>query len=311
MAGENDPGPKQISSQGGGSATQGDRWITTGAGNRKYIYSTFEKSLAGMLAVYLFVALFGVFWFIFDVWANRFSLFNMFGYGEVLGALPKGRLPLMKLVIYCIAGGWLGGTLSAMRSLQLHYASPVEDVGDEQAQEENRFHPGWWMRWCFGPWIGAGLALVVLALVRSGMLVFAASEASGTVTATENFATLGLGALVGLGAKEVVQKLIDALKKWLRVEEPEIKELTMSPEAPPDVQYGGNTIKFKVSPKIPVTWALTPSDEATAGTITNGVFLTAKKAPDDALDSRNIVVTATSKTDSDRSVSTTVILKKS
>ena len=308
MPGEKDPGLKQPSSQGGGSGTQGDRWVGTGA-SLKYTYSRFERNVAGSLAIYLFLAIVGVFWFIFDAWANRYSLLIVFGYAEVLADLPEDSRTLLKLVIFCIAGGWLGGTLSAMRSLQLHYASPVEHVGDKQAQEKNRFHPGWWMRWCFGPWIGAGLALVVLSLVRSGMLVFAASDSGGTVTATENFATLGLGALVGLGAKDVVQKLVDALKKWLRVEEPEIKELTMNPETPPDVHYGGDAIKFKVSPKIPVTWALTPPDEAATGTITNGVFLTAKKAPDDVPDSRNVVVTATSKADSDRSVSTTVMLK--
>jgi hypothetical protein len=201
----------------------------------------------------------------------------------------------------------LGGTLSALRSLQTHYASPTGNVGDKEKQEITRFHPNWWMRCFLGPWIGAGLAFVVIALVRSGVLVFAASTTqTNSITATEYFATFGLGALVGLGAKDVVEKLIDSLKKWLKVEEPEVKELAITPKEVPDVKYGGNVIKFEVKPRIPVNWAVNPPD---AGTIINGFFSSADKPPT-GVDKRDVIVTATSKTDSDRSVSRKLLLKK-
>ncbi len=68
---------------------------------------------------------------------------------------------------------------------------------------------------------GAGLAFFVLALVRSGVLVFAtgAAKPEEALTVTSEFAAISMGGLVGLSAKEVVVKLIKATKSSLRIEE--------------------------------------------------------------------------------------------
>lgn len=284
--------------------------VKTHAGARIQ-YSRTEKVVAIILSIYLVVAFIGVLWSTWDIWVEELSVLQWFGYTELLSS---GKIPLaiFRLALLCMAGGWLGGVISAARSLQYHYTAVVENVGDLKKQEQNRFHVDWWTRWFWAPWIGAGLALIVFGLVRSGVLVFGAPTSKATpVTITETFAMFALGGLVGLGAKDVVEKLILVLKTWLRVEEPEIKELTIrSDPEKSELRYGGDVITFKVTPKIPVTWALNPSDETSVGTITNGVFRSAENAPSNAPQRRIVVVSATSKTDSDRSVSTTIVLKK-
>ncbi len=214
----------------------------------------------------------------------------------------------MVLLLLGLGGGWLGGVLSAVISLQDHWTAPVEHVGDLAEQERTRFHVAWWTRWFWGPWIGAGLTLVVIALVRSGVLVFTSSfaqETQGTPGLVEKFASVGLGGLVGLGSKDVVERLLDALKTWLRVEEPEVKRLEISPKDA-QVKYGEVTT-FQVTPRIPVTWTLHPSD---SGTIVNGTFQAPASVPPGAPDECRIIITAVSKRDPDRSASAVLVLKK-
>jgi hypothetical protein len=279
--------------------------VETEAGAR-IEYTASDKWTATGLMIYLVAAFVGVLWFILDVWAEQFSVFNLIGY-----AVPTDEGPrrLLQLVLYGMAGGWLGGIISAVRSLQQHYTAPVENVGDLEKQEKTRFHTAWWSRWFWGPWKGMGLALIVIALVRSGVLVFAASTGGAeTVTATESFATFGLGALVGLSAKDVIEKLIQALKTWLKVEEPEAPKLEIKPSEPEAVVYGGKAIKFTVEPAIPVTWAIDPAGDE-GGTIVNGIFRPAEAAPPDGPKERTVIVTATSKADTDRATSTSFVLK--
>ncbi len=108
-----------------------------------------------------------------------------------------------------------------MLSLCDHFSATVESAGCLKKQEAKRFHPEWSVRWIAGPLVGAGLAFFVLALVRSGVLVFATGAANPeeALTVTSEFAAISMGGLVGLSAKEVVVKLIKVTKSSLRIEE--------------------------------------------------------------------------------------------
>ena len=156
-----------------------------------------------------------------------------------------------------------------------------------------------------------GLALIVVALVRSGLLVFAASPTiDSAATATEKFATFGLGALVGLSSKDVIEKLIKVLKTWLRVEEPETPKLEIKAEGgKKETCYGGDVIIFKIDPKIPVTWETDPQG-SDVGTIINGIFRPSDAPSNGTPEKRTVIVTATTKANSDRSSSVCFVLKK-
>lgn len=266
-------------------------------------YTGPEKWVAAGLAVYLVAAFGAGLWLILDVWTERFLLLNLMGF-----ALPnvEKAAEFLQLVVYAMAGGWLGGVISAARSLQEHYTAPVEYVCDLKKQEENRFHMSWWSRWFWGPWQGMALALIVIALLRAGVLVFAAFPSDADPgTMSQNFATFGLGALVGVGAKEVFEKLDQTLKAWLKVEEPEARKFRIMP---PDqvTEYGGKAIAFTVEPAIPAEWAIDPAGD---GTIINGIFRPAQVAPASSPKEHIVIVTAISKADTDRSASTTFVLK--
>ncbi len=283
--------------------------ISTSAGSIIQ-YSKGDKLAYAGIMFYLIASMIGVFWFILDIWAKKYSLFDKIGYGSVLGPSHDPR-QIFQLMLYGMAGGWLGGVISAALSLQQHYASPVDNMGDLEKQERTRFHKAWWSRWIWGPWYGMGLALIVIALVRSGILVFAASSTVDNVaTATEKFATFGLGALVGLSSKDVIEKLIKALKTWLRVEEPETPKLEIKAEGgKKETCYGGDVIIFKIDSKIPVTWEIDPQG-SDVGTITNGIFRPADAPSNGTPEKRTVIVTATTKANSDRSSSVSFVLKK-
>ncbi len=280
--------------------------------DKKYKYTKLEITVAGLLVVYLLAVLLLGLWLIWDIFIGRFTWFQ-----GMLTALPviEGTdiKSIFGLLLLVASSGWMGGAIAAMNSLMGHYAATVENE-DPKAQEKNRFHLEWGGRWFWGPWIGAGLSVIVLALVRSGVLVFASSPAdAGTISITEKFATIGLGGLVGLGSKDVVDKLIQTLKTWLRSEELPVGELTIGCDKAEDgktlqLQYGNEVATFTVIPKIAVDWALDPKDEKKSGKITNGVYVSPKDAPAGTTE-QLVVLTATSKKDKNRSASTTFLLK--
>jgi len=92
------------------------------------------------------------------------------------------------------------------------------------------------------------------------------------------------------------------------VEEPPARKLKILPAGPQVVEYGGRAIEFTVEPAIPVTWAIDPPGD-NIGAIINGIFRPADVAPRGAPKERNVIITATSKTDKDRSASISLVLK--
>jgi hypothetical protein len=275
------------------------------AGRSVVEYSPSEKRVALALSIYLLATFMFGLWSIADTFVGRLAVANWLGLGEMV-VKDKSLQQIFILALLTMSGGWLGGTIAAMRSLQEHYSATVENSGDLEKQEAERFHTQWWIRWFWGPWVGTGLALIVFALVRSGVLVFAAAPPSSTVeiTVTEKFASFGLGGLVGIGAKDVVEKLVQVLKAWLRVEEPELQTLRMT--KPDGTEFKlGSVITFEVTPNIPVTWGRVPEE---AGTIANGIFVAASKLPD-GRNELNVVVSATSTTDQHRIATKAIILR--
>ena len=275
-------------------------------------YTGWEQVSAFLFVVYLFAVLLVGLWLIWDIFIGKMTWFQ--------GMLPAGATDEIKgifgLLLLVATSGWVGGALSAINSFMNHYAAPVENVGDLKQQEQGRYHVEWGGRWFWGPWIGAGLSVIVLALIRSGVLAFASassSSATASVTAsiTEKFATIGLGGLVGLGSKDVVDKLIRVLKTWLRAEEIPVGELDLGMKGgqKDEIKYG-EVITFTVTPRIAVNWEIDPNDEAQVGKIKNGVYMPPQTAPAKAPNKQVVVVTATSKADANRSASATFRLTK-
>jgi len=138
-----------------------------------------------ILVVYYFATLLFSFWFLFDVWSRNFTIFRMLGVqGEALND------DLLRTIGFTMVGGLLGSTLYQIRVLFYYYA-------------KKRYDPRWFGKYVTSPLEGAGMAVVVLALIRGGVALFGGSTGAD-VTALNNFAAIGTGALVGFGMRDVV-----------------------------------------------------------------------------------------------------------
>jgi hypothetical protein len=143
------------------------------------------------------------FWFLFDTWSANFSLMRWIGVrGEVLDD------PLLRTIGFTLVGGVIGNVLYMIRQLFTYYA------------KLKTYDPRWLGKYITGPWEGAGMALVVLALIRGGVAVFGGSMGTD-VTGASNFAAFGTGALVGFGMREVVGWLEGLVKTMFTNKEPE------------------------------------------------------------------------------------------
>jgi hypothetical protein len=138
------------------------------------------------LVVYYLIVLVFSFWFLFDTWSSNLTLMRWIGVrGEAL------EDPLLRTIGFTIVGGLMGTVLYMIRQLFTYYA------------KRNDYDPRWLGKYITGPWEGAGMAMVVLALIRGGVAVFGGSMGTD-VTGASNFAAFGTGALVGFGMREVV-----------------------------------------------------------------------------------------------------------
>jgi len=104
-----------------------------------------------ILVVYYFATLLFSFWFLFDVWSRNFTIFRMLGVqGEALND------DLLRTIGFTMVGGLLGSTLYQIRVLFYYYA-------------KKRYDPRWFGKYVTSPLEGAGMAVVVLALIRGGV----------------------------------------------------------------------------------------------------------------------------------------------
>jgi hypothetical protein len=99
--------------------------------------------------------------------------------------------PLLRTIGFTIIGGVLGSLLYHIRVLFFHFA------------QKKNYDPAWLGKYITAPWEGAGMALVVLSLIRGGVAVFGGSMGTD-IKGVNNFAAFGTGALVGFGMRDVV-----------------------------------------------------------------------------------------------------------
>lgn len=145
-------------------------------------YSRLVLSLCG----YYMIVLTFSFWLLFDTWSSNFALARLIGVsGQAL------EEPLLRTIGFTIIAGIIGSVLYQIRMLFKWYA------------KRRQFDPRWLGKYLTAPWEGAGLAMVVLALIRGGVAMFGGSMETD-VTALTNFAAFGTGALVGFAMRDVI-----------------------------------------------------------------------------------------------------------
>ena len=131
--------------------------------------SKYTHHLIGIL-VYFLIVLFFSFWLLLDTWGSQFTLMRWIGLsGEALAD------PLLRTIGFTIVGGIIGSLLYHIRMLINHYA------------KEKDYDPDWLAKYITAPWEGAGMALIVLSLIRGGVAVFGGSMGTD-VTGASNFA---------------------------------------------------------------------------------------------------------------------------
>jgi hypothetical protein len=144
-----------------------------------------SKQVTGIVIYYLII-LFISFWLLLDTWSKQFTVLRWAGF-EIKGSTD----PVLLTIGYTLIGGILGSLLYHIRVLFYFYA------------QKKCYDPDWLGKYITAPWEGAGMALVVLSLIRGGLAVFGGA-ASSDVTSTGNFAAFGIGALVGFGMRDVI-----------------------------------------------------------------------------------------------------------
>lgn len=155
------------------------------------------------LVAYYLIVLFFSFWFLLDTWGSQFALMRLIGLrGETL------EDPLLRTIGFTFVGGIMGSLLYQIRSLFYFYAL------------KKTYDPAWFGKYITAPWEGAGMAMVVLSLIRGGVSVFGGSMGTD-VTGASNFAAFGTGALVGFGMRDVVGWLGSLIHTMFTIRRPE------------------------------------------------------------------------------------------
>lgn len=139
----------------------------------------------GNVAIIYLLATLGFFgWLLFDIWIDAHTVARVIGYSTA-GPLET---PIYHLVAYTVIGGALGGIVNGMRSFLTHYSA---------------FDRNYFWKYITAPWMGAALALIGFAILRSTVAIFG-GEVTGSETASPQFlANFGIGALAGYGSKDV------------------------------------------------------------------------------------------------------------
>ena len=150
-----------------------------------------------LVAYYVFLFFFG-FWLLFDVWAHNYKFLSIFGVSaRELGITGIGegtenaRAQVLEALSLTIVGGFWGSILYSIKMLFNYYA------------KQKRFDKEWFGKYLTAPFEGAGLAIIVLAIIRGGVAVFGGTIGTET-TPVNDFTTFATAALVGFGMRDVV-----------------------------------------------------------------------------------------------------------
>lgn len=161
---------------------------------------------------YLLIMIGVFFWGLFDVWIGQYTLVRLLGYStpEHLTRLNES---FFRLLAYAFIGGGLGGTVNGIRSLLTWHV------------EWSAFQQRYIWKYITWPWLGTALALIVFALVRSGIAVIGGEMAPDDSDIRQSLSTLVMGILAGYGAREVFIWLDARVSRLFRVSADEKREV--------------------------------------------------------------------------------------
>jgi hypothetical protein len=160
---------------------EGDTWVATSS------------------IVYLLFSLAFVSWLLFDTWMDAHTLLRWLGY-----RLTRLQTPEFHLVAYTILGGAIGGIVNGIRSALTYFSG---------------FNRRYFWKYISAPWMGAALALIGFALLRSTVAIFGGQSTTPDAATPQFLANFGIGALAGYGAKDVFVWLDAQVNKLFAVQE--------------------------------------------------------------------------------------------
>ena len=164
-----------------------------------------DTRMAAVAILYLLFSLAFVSWLLFDTWMDAHTLLRWAGY-----RLARLQTPEFHLVAYCVLGGALGGIVNGIRSALMYYSG---------------FNRRYLWKYITAPWMGAALALIGFALLRSTVAIFGGQATSPEAATPQFLANFGVGALAGYGAKDVFIWLDAQVNKLFAIQQttPDLK----------------------------------------------------------------------------------------
>ena len=175
---------------------------------------------ATISVVYLLTMLILLSWLLADICVGK---------GKFIAALAgNSDVPvdtgLLRLILYTIVGGGLGGTLNGIRSLLFWHA------------EQRMF--GWRYVWKYvsAPLVGGVLAAITYAIVQGGIVAFAGDTSGNAGGATQGLAAFAIGALAGYGSHTVFQWLDAQVKRLFSAAQGEINVPDLSGKTKEEAQ---------------------------------------------------------------------------
>jgi len=144
-----------------------------------------DSFFAIMSLLYLLVVLAFLLWQLFDVWVGSYTLAKALGYTALTNLASQS----FRLTFYAFIGGGLGGFVNGVRSILLWFA------------DRTAFGKRYFWRYLGEPWVGGVLAVVALAILRSGIAVLGGDFKVDDVSTRLSLTILALGALAGYGSR--------------------------------------------------------------------------------------------------------------
>jgi hypothetical protein len=150
--------------------------------------------------LYLFFALAGGVWLLFDTWIDAHSLPRMLGYDIT----PLRASAHYHTVVNAVVGGSIGGVVNGLRSA-LRFSKGFD-------------HRYLW-KYLFAPWMGAALSLVAFAVLTTTAVIMGGQGPAAEVGSPQLLSNFAMGALAGYGSKDVLIWLDAQVQKLFAVTE--------------------------------------------------------------------------------------------